>query len=98
MLAQGNDSFAQGKQSCSRSALIEHNKNICLAQTKLLPGANIKHFDPGFHFTAMPLCKPAAKTILKSENDDPVCTDPVGTDRAAVHSEIIDIIAETLGL
>lgn len=66
--------------------------------TDLLPDANFTRFDPGFHFTAMPLCKPAAEEILKEENDDPVCTDPAGTIRAAVHSAIIDIIAEELGL
>ena len=66
--------------------------------TDLLPNAHFTQFDPAFHFTAMPLCKPAAEEILMEENDDPVCTDPVGTDRAAVHSAIIDIIAEELDI
>ncbi|PJI84293.1 putative dienelactone hydrolase [Yoonia maricola] len=66
--------------------------------TDLLPNARFTRFDPSFHFTAMPLCKPAAEEILEEENDDPVCTDPDGTDRAAVHTAIIDIIAEELGL
>lgn len=64
----------------------------------LLPDAKFTQFEPGFHFTAMPLCKPAAEGILLEENDDPVCTDPVGTDRAAVHSAIIGMIADDLGL
>ena len=64
----------------------------------LLPDAKFTQFEPGFHFTAMPLCKPAAEAILIEENDDPVCTDPVGTDRAAVHSAIIELIAADLGL
>ena len=50
------------------------------------------------HFTALPLCKPAAEEILKEEGDDPVCTDPKGTDRAAVHATIINEIAGELGL
>ncbi len=54
--------------------------------------------NPGFHFTAMPLCKSEAEAILKEENDDPVCTDPEGTDRAAVHTAIIDMMADQLGL
>ncbi|WP_373634886.1 alpha/beta hydrolase family protein [Yoonia sp. SS1-5] len=66
--------------------------------TALLPNAKVTRFDPAFHFTAMPLCKPAAAKILEEEDDDPVCTDPAGTDRAAVHSEIISIIAEELDL
>ena len=36
--------------------------------------------------------------ILKEEGDDPVCTDPKGTDRAAVHATIINEIAGELGL
>lgn len=66
--------------------------------SKLLPNAEIKQFVPGFHFTAMPLCKPEGEAILKSENDDPVCTDPDGTNRAAVHMEIVDVITKKLGL
>ena len=64
----------------------------------LLPEARIERFVPGFHFTAMPLCKPGAEAILREENDDPVCTDPEGADRAAVHAAIIDMIAEQLDL
>lgn len=64
----------------------------------LLPDATFTQIEPGFHFTAMPLCKPAAEAILAEENDDPVCTDPALTDRAAVHSAIIEWIAGDLGL
>jgi len=32
------------------------------------------------------------------ENDDPVCTDPEGSDRAEIHAEIIDLIAGEFGL
>lgn len=64
----------------------------------LLPNAHTIRFDPAFHFTAMPLCKSAAEEILKEENDDPVCTDPDGTDRAEVHKGIINAIAAELGL
>lgn len=63
-----------------------------------LPDAEFERFDPGFHFTAMPLCKPAGEAILIEENDDPVCTDPAGTDRAKVHADIIDAMAQQLGL
>ncbi|UWR21200.1 hypothetical protein [Sulfitobacter sp. S190] len=66
--------------------------------TALLPAASVTRFDPAFHFTAMPPCKPAAKSILLEEGDDPVCTDPQGTDRAAVHAEIILSLASMLGL
>lgn len=63
-----------------------------------LPQARVEQFAPGFHFTAMPLCKPQGAAILQAEQDDPVCTDPEGTDRAAVHAAIIDLMSEALGL
>lgn len=64
----------------------------------LLPDPRIIRFDPAFHFTAMPVCKPAGEAILIEENDDRVCTDPDGTDRAAVHAAIIDAMALQLDL
>ena len=66
--------------------------------TDLLSGAKMTRFDPSFHFTAMPLCTPAVEAIVIADKDDSVFTDPVGTDRAAVHCEIINIIADELGL
>lgn len=53
---------------------------------------------PGHHFTAMPLCKPAGAAILAEENDDPVCTDPEGVNRAEVHDALIKAIAARIGL
>lgn len=64
----------------------------------LMPKATIMRIDRAFHFTAMPECKPGAEAILRAERDDPVCTDPVGTDRAKVHAAIVDAIATELGL
>jgi predicted dienelactone hydrolase len=64
----------------------------------LLPEAKITRFAPAFHFTGMPLCKPAGEMILQEEQDDPVCTDPEGTDRAAVHDAVIALLVEQLGL
>jgi predicted dienelactone hydrolase len=64
----------------------------------LLPEAHILRLDPAFHFSAMPLCKPDGAAILRAEDDDPVCTDPPGADRAAVHAAIVDAMAKNLGL
>jgi predicted dienelactone hydrolase len=64
----------------------------------LLPKAAHVQIVPAVHFTAMPLCTEAGPAILAAEGDDPVCTDPVGTDRAAVHRAIVDQIARDLGL
>jgi len=64
----------------------------------LLPDAQVDHFAPASHFMFLPLCKPAGEAILIEENDDPVCTDPDGADRAQLHSDIIDLVASDLGL
>lgn len=64
----------------------------------LLADGQTQRLAPAFHFTAMPLCKPDGATILEAEHDDPVCTDPAGTDRADVHGAILDAIAARLGL
>ncbi len=53
---------------------------------------------PATHFTAMPVCKPEGADILASENDDPVCTDPAGADRKAVHDKIIELVTEHFAL
>ncbi len=49
---------------------------------------------PATHFTAMPICKPEGEAILAEEKDDPVCTDPAGTDRQAKHEQIIAAMAQ----
>jgi predicted dienelactone hydrolase len=64
----------------------------------LLPNARLEIMSPATHFTAMPICKPAGEAILAAEKDDPVCTDPAGGNRQAVHDEIIMLIAEHFGL
>lgn len=64
----------------------------------LLPDAQFAQFDPAFHFTAMPICKPEGEAILIEEKDDPVCTDPEGTDRSGVHAGIVDLMAKALDL
>lgn len=64
----------------------------------LLPDANIENLAPAMHFTALPLCKPMAAAILIEEQDDPVCTDPEGTNREAVHDAIVArILADLAG-
>jgi len=66
--------------------------------TKLAKEARFERIVPAFHFSALPLCKPMGAAILVEENDDPVCTDPEGTDRKAVHAAIIERMAADLGL
>lgn len=63
-----------------------------------LPDAQIVRIPSGAHFSVLPVCKPMGAVILEEENDDPVCTDPAGTDRAALHGEIIAAMTAQLGL
>ena len=58
----------------------------------------IERLDPAYYFSAMPLCTPAGEAILAEEKDDPVCTDPAGSDRAAIHERIVTVIAHELNL
>lgn len=64
----------------------------------LLPHAVIAVIAPARHFTALGVCKPRGAAILRQEGDDPLCDDPNGTDRNAVHRRIVDLVADHLGL
>ena len=64
----------------------------------LLGDRRIERFDPAYHFSAMPVCEEAGEAILAEADDDPVCTDPEGSDRKAIHASIIGMIAEELDL
>ncbi len=59
----------------------------------LVPQSKKLVIAPATHFTGMPVCKPKGEAFLASEKDDPVCTDPAGTDRKAAHDKIIDAMA-----
>lgn len=63
-----------------------------------LPGASHVEIAPANHFTFLGTCKPGAAALLEEERDDPICTDPEGTDRTAVHEQLIDAISFGLGL
>jgi predicted dienelactone hydrolase len=63
-----------------------------------LPHADYAQFAPAHHFTFLPECKPNAAAMLKAEQDDPICDDPAGTDRRAIHQQIIDKVTAFLKL
>ena len=63
-----------------------------------LPDATYEIIRPATHFTFLGLCKPEGAKLLEDEKDDPVCTDPEGSDRATVHARVIDAVASFLGL
>ncbi len=61
-------------------------------------GMKVKTVAPATHFSALLVCKPAGEAILAIEKDDPVCTDPKGTDRKSVHDKIISEVAKYFSL
>ncbi len=63
-----------------------------------LPDTTYVEIAPASHFTFLGTCKPGAAKLLEDEQDDPICTDPEGTDRAAIHAQLIAAIALGLGL
>jgi predicted dienelactone hydrolase len=60
----------------------------------LVPGAKVELLAPAYHFSAMPICKPEGAALLAEDKDDPVCTDPSGSDRQLIHDRIIALVAE----
>lgn len=63
-----------------------------------LPGATHAVVAPASHFSFLAPCQAGAAEILEAEGEDPICTDPAGVDRRAVHAELVDLIAGALGL
>ncbi|MDO5648085.1 hypothetical protein [Paracoccus sp. (in: a-proteobacteria)] len=63
-----------------------------------IPGATYSEFAPAFHFTFLRVCTEQGAMLLEQDDDDPICTDPPGTDRAATHNALIADIADALGL
>jgi predicted dienelactone hydrolase len=54
-----------------------------------LPDARHAVIAPAHHFSFLGLCKPEGAAILREEEDDPVCDEPAGGDRAAVHAAVV---------
>lgn len=63
-----------------------------------VPGASRTVIDPAWHFSFLGLCTAEGPALLEAEGEDPICDDPAGSDRAAVHARIVEDIAAVLGL
>lgn len=66
--------------------------------TALLPQAHVVEIAPAAHFSVLPQCTDMGAAILEEENDDPVCTDPEGANRADIHAQVLSAIVEHLML
>ncbi|QGZ33038.1 alpha/beta hydrolase family protein [Stappia indica] len=63
-----------------------------------VPGARHLAVAPAHHFTFLGVCKEGGAELLRKWQDDPICDDPQGADRARAHEEIVGIVADFLGL
>lgn len=63
-----------------------------------IPAASYSEIAPAWHFSFLGLCTPNAPAILAEVGEDPICDDPAGSDRAAIHARIIDEVATAMGL
>lgn len=63
-----------------------------------LPDATYSSIAPASHFTFLAACKQNAKQMLAEEGEDPICDDPEGTDRRAVHAAIAERTVQFMGL
>lgn len=64
----------------------------------LIPKVQHATFAPAHHFTFLAECKPIGEKLLREEQDDPVCTDPLGTNRSQIHQQIIAKVSQFLEL
>lgn len=63
-----------------------------------LPNADHEIIPDADHFSFLPICTDIAAQLLIEAGEDPICDDPYGSDRAAVHAASIDAITNFLGL
>lgn len=59
----------------------------------LLPDATRAQVAPARHWSALPACRPGGAAIVAEETDLPICADPPGADRGAIHAEIAALVA-----
>ena len=63
-----------------------------------LPNSDHVVIAPGHHFSFLAECTERGAALLAEEEDDPICDDPEGTDRAALHRRVIEAVAAFLSL
>ena len=57
--------------------------------TDVLPQAERMVVVPARHWSALPVCKPGGAAIVAAEGEPPICDDPAGANRAAVHAAVV---------
>jgi len=65
---------------------------------EMLPNTEHAVIPNAHHFSFLPICTEVAPQLLVEEGEDPICDDPEGWDRSAVHEASIEAIARFLEL
>lgn len=67
------------------------------AAAAIMPNARFHRIDDAAHFTFLARCRERGPEILRNEGEpDPLCEDAGGRDRAALHAELAQVIADFL--
>lgn len=91
----GSDGHGAGPRDRFMAADVGPNGSNLVAR---LSDVTYREIGPANHFAFLAECKPEGAALLAEEQDDPVCTDPSGTERADVHRRIARTILEFLKL
>lgn len=84
-----------GRENGWRASDLEATGSNLLAK---LDDPKYAVFAPANHLTFLGECVPGAAEMLAQMEDDPICSDPAGTDRGLIHARIIDEISAFLSL
>ena len=84
-----------GEENLMRAADVSEAGSNLVAR---LPDAERVVIAPAHHFTFLAECTQNGAALLAEEQDDPVCDDPEGADRAKIHERIINAVAGSAGL
>nr|WP_272212920.1 alpha/beta fold hydrolase [Marinicella sp. W31]MDC2878848.1 alpha/beta fold hydrolase [Marinicella sp. W31] len=84
-----------GEKNLMKAADVSETGSNLVAR---LPDAERVVIAPAHHFTFLAECTPDGAALLAEEQDDPVCDDPEGADRASVHARVVDAITRFSGL
>jgi len=63
-----------------------------------LPGADFRLIDDSWHFSFLAECRMLGRLMVWWEDEDPICSNPWGSDRGAVHEEILSEALAFIGI
>lgn len=64
----------------------------------IMPDTTYAVIDDSWHFSFLPECRFYAPLLIWWEGEDPICSDPWGSDRGRVHQRIVSMASDFIGL